>query len=551
MKRTNPPKSNAFKWAGFLFISTALLIAPLCDKYSFPVLWTAFAFFAITFILVVISLSAKSSIVRVIALALFIIIYGALLIKSLLAIVMLKNLSVAFVVVYILATLLNAILLFNPKTSNALFVIDCLLLCALSMYCATVLEVTLLFGIAPIIFISAFFIEAFKRVGLLLPYKLTLVVVLPLSPLAFISNSSEFYLLFGKFLSAKDKKLSPYVSKLDEPILESIELSRLLSGVKFPSSNSFITFEMNPIPTGRFSVFVKDGDALTVRQFLGKLITYNGCVFPDFAYIPLVDSMVRIDPQGNTLSRDFLLREDIGIQALMCHRASKRMMLVADLSGELFLYREGNPFPELVLFSPSWLLRFLGKFHFMFIDYPFIAPMAIGATFFPDGKIGVLAHHHLFSLYAFVLDQNLNVIWQSEPFFGSYVGWVVAIDDKMLVYQNLSGKVRILDTKTWEFVELKKRVKPAGGHIIFYDDVGKYLIVPFYDGRVAFIDPDTLDTFEIAYVGMRTHVPQLISDERLLIVSNFSGIFKVDLKAVDEIYKRWKNAHGVQNPVYK
>lgn len=552
MEHTSPPKFDILSWAGFLFISAALLIAPLCDKYAFPLLWTAFAFFAITFILVAISLSARARIIRLLALAVFIIIYGALLVKPLLAIVIVKNLSFAVAVIFISAVFLNAALVFIPKTSKIFTVIDCALTSVFSIYCALALKNSLLFAAAFVVFVSIFFISALKKRELFLPYTLALAIIFFLAPLAFVSNSSVFYSLFDRFLPTRGEKISPYVSRLDKAVEESVDFTRLLSGLKWShSDDTVITFEMNPVPTGRLSVFVRENSLLSVKRFLGKLITYNGCVFSDFAYVPLVDAMVRIDSHGNVLEREFLLREDVGIQALLCDRKTGRAMLVADLSGELYIYREGNPLPELVLFSPRPIDRFLGKFHFMFIDYPFIAPMAIGATFFPDGKIGVLAHHHLFSLYAFVLDQNLNVIWQSEPFFGSYIGWVAAIDDKMLVYQNLSGKVRVLDTKTWEFEEVPKRIEPSGGHIMFYDDVGKFLIVPFYDGRIAFIDPDTFETFEIAYVGMRTHVPQLLADERLLVVTNFSGIFKVDLKAVDEIYKGWKSSRGVQNSIHK
>ena len=547
-KNTSPPKFDITRWAGFLFISAALWVMPLIDKFALPVRWAAITFFIVTFVLIALSLSVKIRAIRLLTLALLIIIYGVFSAKPFLGLVILKNLSFLIAIIFVFVFALNATLIFIPITSSLIAIFDCLFVAALSIFAAVTLRTPMLFALAFIIFVSAFFIGALKKREMFLPFRIALAIAFTLSPLAFVSNSYNFYLIFGRFLPTHVERISPYVTRVDRAIEESVNLERVSFGFIWPERSDIAgVFEMNPTFTGTLNLFKREGTVLDVKSEFVKLTTYTDCIFPDYAYIALPDELVKMDPDAEILAHDFILPANVEIQTMMCHESTGRMMLLAEKSGELYIYRQGDDLPEAILFSPRALDRFLANFHMIFLEYSPISPMAIGATFFPDGKIGILAMTKPFFLQAFVLDQNLRVLWQSDPFFGSYVGWVTAIDDKMLIYQNLSGKARILDTKSWTLKEIPHRIEPKGGHIVFYDPVGKYLIIPFYDGRIVFVDPNSFETFEIAQVGMRTHVPQLLAKERLLVVSNISGIFKVDLSAVDEIYGRWKYVRSLQN----
>lgn len=535
-----------------MFISALLWAMPLIDKFALLARWAALVFFVVTFILIALSLSVRIRIIRLVALALFIIIYAAFSAKPVLGLVILKNLSLSLVIVFAFAFVLNAVLLFIPAISLFVAIIDCLFLVSLSLFSAIVLKTPMLFVLAFIIFLALFFTGALKKRGLFLPFRVALALAFALAPLAFVSNSSNFYSIFDRFLPTHTTNTSPYVSRVDKAIEESVDLNRVSFGFIWPKKENVIgVFEMHPTFTGFLSIFKREGGELKVKRLLTKVTAYTDCLFPDYAYIAQPNALVKVSPDAEILSTDFILPANVEIQTMMCNSASHRMMFLAEKSGAMYIYRQGSELPDALLFLPRAIDRFLSNFHMLFLEYSPISPMAIGATFFADGKIGILATIKPFTLQAFVLDQDLRVLWRSEPFSGSQVGWVTAVEDKLFIYQNLSGKVRVLDTKSWTLEQVPHRITPKGGHIVLYDPVGKFLIITFYDGRIVFVDPDSFETFEVAQVGMRTHVPQLLADERLLVIANFSGIFKVDLKAVDEIYRRWKSSRGVQDTVHK
>ncbi len=546
-----PPARTPSRWAGALFVAAALWITPLSDKYALTRWWATASFCIAVALLLACALASRSRSARIAALALLLLLYAVFVVKPLAAVALIYSISHGAVFALILAFLLNALLLSIPRTCRQTATVDIALLAAYSIFAASKLDEPVLLLSAVLLAVSVPFVLTRRWQAWSLPYRIALSTTLALAPLAFSSNSSTFYSIFREHIPTGADRLSPYVRHIDPEIERSVALERVSFAFVWPGRPDVIgVFEMGTLYVGRLTLFRRAGGRIEAKQMGSRVTFRDDCIFADYALVPAVDAIVRIDPGGDVLSEEAVLSPDVEVQALSCHRSSGAALLLTDKTGELFVYDACTSYPSLILFSPTALDRFLSNFHLIFLENSPISPSAQTAAFLPDGRIAAVVMLAPLVSRAILIDRDRRIVWHSKPLFGSPIVWPVVVDDRVIFYKNSTGQVFELNTTSWELELLPQRVKPRGGHYIAYDPVGRFLIIPFYDGRLAFVDPDSLETFEIARVGMRTHNFQLLPDERKLVVANLAGIFEVDLKQVDNIFERWK-ASRVQGPVHK
>jgi len=533
-----------------LFVAATLWVAPLSDKYALTTWWATASFCIAIASLLACALLLRARPARILALALLLLLYAVFAAKPSAGIVVVNSVSHNLALAFVLLFLINAVLLFAPRAWKVFASIDASALAAYSIFAATRLAEPVLFISAVSLVVSIPFALLGGKKDWVLPYRIALAVTFALAPLAFVTNSSTFYSMFHAHISTGEDELSPYVHRISREIEGAAALERVTFAFRWPSRPDVIgIFEMGTLYVGELTLF-RLGDGRVEAKRLGSKVTFrDDCVFPDFALVPTLDGIARIDSDGDVLSEEAVLSPNIEVQALLCHRPSSSFIVLADKTGEAFAYRIGSPTPERVLFSPTALDRFLANFHLIFLENSPLSPSAQTAAFLPDGRIAMVVMVAPLVSRAIVLDTDRRIIWQSRPLLGSPIIWPVVVGDRVLFYKNSTGQMFELDQTDWTLKELDKRISLAGGHYIAYDPVGGFLIIPFYDGRLAFVEPRSLEAFEIAHVGMRTHNFQLLADERKLIVANLAGIFEVDLKQVDEIFARWRRSRAVQSLV--